>query len=115
LPDPKLIPQASDQYQPASICQLAAAVTQAKRPVRALNVRAGFDMMDSHRLGASCCEETSGKKSLQRKAPDGVLHLFQHTRSQDPGLSDAEFSGGVANICFNAEQVAQPDRPNRYA
>jgi hypothetical protein len=85
LPDTHLIPEPPDQQQSAAVCQLTAAVSHPQRSGATLNMRPGFDMMDSHRLGVSCCEEPSAKKSLQHKAPDGVSHHIIASRLQDPG------------------------------
>jgi hypothetical protein len=87
LADPELIPHAPDQQQAASIGQLTAAVTHAQRSACTLNMRSGFDMMDSHRLGAFRCEKLLARKSAQRKASDGVSHHPITSRVQDPGSS----------------------------
>ena len=52
---------------------------------RALYVGPRSDTMVAHRLGASRCGDSLVGKSLQRKAPGGVLHAYLKASPQDPG------------------------------
>jgi len=79
------VEQTPHDRQAAAVGQILLAVPHPERGRVALYMGPRSDTMIAHRLGASCARDSLCRKSLQGKAPGGVLHPHISRVIQDPG------------------------------